>query len=70
MMPNSAKWLRKAFSIIVRCRDSSLRVRCSIDWLLRPQQRAHLPATSFVAGTINYYVSTSDSWMEVASAAL
>lgn len=50
--------------------STSLRVRCSIDWLLRPQQRAHLPATSFVADTINYYVSTSDAWMDVASAAL
>lgn len=44
---------------------SGLRVRCGVDWLLRPAQRALLGATSFVVSYINYYVSDGDQYMDV-----
>lgn len=44
-------------------------VRCGIDWLLRPGQRAVYGATSFVVSYINYYVtgyaSSIDAYMDV-----
>jgi hypothetical protein len=42
-----------------------VRVRCSIDWLLRPAQRAIADNRNFVVSYINYYVSIEDSFMEV-----
>lgn len=46
---------------------SPTRVRCAIDWLLRPGQRAWYGAgASFVARYINYYVpATGDAYMDV-----
>lgn len=39
---------------------SGRRVRCSVDWLLRPGQRAYLDdATSIIADYINYYCTLS-----------
>lgn len=44
-------------------------VRCAIDWLLRPGQRAVYGATSFIVSYVNYYVTTSassiDAYMDV-----
>lgn len=45
------------------------RVRCAIDWLLRPGHRAILGAESFVVGYINYYATSgNDRYMDVGSA--
>jgi len=44
---------------------SVLRVRCDIDWFLRPGFTALDGETSFVVGYINYYVNSSDAYMDV-----
>lgn len=44
---------------------SGRRVRCAIDWLLRPGQRALYDAESFVVAYINYYANGSDEYMDV-----
>jgi len=46
---------------------SPTRVRCAIDWLLRPGQRAYYAdGASFVVRYINYYVpATGDAYMDV-----
>lgn len=41
------------------------RIRCAIDWFLRPGQRAFYGATSFVVSYINYYVPGFDEYMDV-----
>lgn len=41
------------------------RVRCSIDWLLRPSHRVYAGSRNFVAAYINYYVGNNDAYMEV-----
>ena len=41
------------------------RVRCSIDWLLRPSQRVFASSEEFVVSYINYYVGDGDAYMEV-----
>lgn len=41
------------------------RVRCAIDWLLRPGQRAFADDVSFVVDYINYYVPGFDGYMDV-----
>jgi len=41
------------------------RVRCSIDWLLRPSQRVFASSEEFVVSYINYYVGEGDAYMEV-----
>jgi hypothetical protein len=43
----------------------SVRVRCSIDWLLRPGMRAFQAETPILVDYINYYVNTSDQYMDV-----
>ena len=45
--------------------SSGLRVRCGIDWLLRPAQNAIVNGTPFVVAYINYYVSDGDQYMDV-----
>lgn len=46
--------------------SSGRRVRCAVDWLLRPGQRAWVNGTSFVVGFINYYSPPGwDSYMDV-----
>ena len=47
---------------------SGVRIRASIDWLLKPGQRAIFGATSFVVGYINYYVGGGDAYMDVGEA--
>jgi hypothetical protein len=45
--------------------ESGRRVRCAIDWLLRPSQRAFDGETQLLVRLINYYASTSDAYMDV-----
>ena len=43
-----------------------MRVRCAVDWLLRPGQRAYANGVSMIADYINYYAPTGgDSYMDV-----
>ena len=44
---------------------SGLRVRCGVDWLLRPAMRALLGDTPFIVSYINYYVTNGDQYMDV-----
>jgi len=44
---------------------ASYRVRCAVDWLLRPGQRGVVDGVPFVVEWINYYVNTADAYMEV-----
>lgn len=44
---------------------SGLRVRCAVDWLLRPAQIAFVGTSPFVVAFINYYVSDGDQYMDV-----
>ena len=44
---------------------SGLRVRCDIDWFLRPGQLATARGTTFTVGYINYYVGGGDEYMDV-----
>lgn len=48
---------------------TGLRIRCAIDWLLRPSQRALFGETSFLVSYINYYASANtasvDEYMDV-----
>lgn len=44
---------------------NSLRIRCAIDWLLRPGQRALLNDVPLIVGYINYYVGQGDAYMDV-----
>jgi len=43
---------------------ASYRVRCAVDWLLRPGQRGVVDGVPFVVAWINYYVNTTDAYME------
>lgn len=43
---------------------ASYRVRCAVDWLLRPGQRGVVDGVPFVVEWINYYVNTTDAYME------
>ena len=45
---------------------SLLRVRCAVDWLLRPGHRAFVDGSPFVVGYINYYAPSGfDAYMDV-----
>lgn len=44
---------------------AGLRVRCNIDWLLRPGMRAYWGDTPLLVAYINYYCSTSEEYMDV-----
>ena len=44
---------------------SGLRVRCDVDWFLRPGQLATARGTTFTVGYINYYVGGGDQYMDV-----
>ena len=46
--------------------SSGLRVRCSIDWLLRPGQIATYKTSSFPVRFISYFVSIDDAYMDIA----
>lgn len=45
--------------------DGGLRVRCDVDWLLRPGMRALNGATPILVDFINYYVPGNDQYMDV-----
>ena len=46
----------------------NIRVRCAVDWLLRPGHRAFVDAAPFVVGYINYYAPSGfDAYMDVGS---
>ena len=46
----------------------SIRVRCAVDWLLRPGHRAYVEGAPFVVGYINYYAPTGfDAYMDIGS---
>ena len=52
----------------VRSRSISgvgLRVRCDIDWFLRPGHTASALGDEFVTAYINYYANASDEYMDV-----
>lgn len=44
------------------------RVRCAIDWLLRPGQTAYLDGTPITVEYINYYGMTTDEYCDVGGA--
>lgn len=44
---------------------SALRVRCAVDWLLRPGHRAYVGAAPLVVRYINYYAMDGDGYMDV-----
>lgn len=46
---------------------SNHRVRCAIDWALRPGMTAVLDDLSFPVAYINYYVGNGDAYMDVGS---
>lgn len=46
--------------------SAGTRVRCKIDWLLKPGHRAYLDeTTSIIAAYVNYYVTGQDVYMDV-----
>lgn len=49
--------------------ETGVRLRCAIDWLLRPAQRAFYGETPFIVSYINYYVTANtasvDEYMDV-----
>jgi hypothetical protein len=45
--------------------SSGMRVRCAIDWLLQPGQRAYWDTTPILVAYINYYVGGGDAYMDV-----
>lgn len=46
--------------------STNMRVRCAVDWLLRPGHRAYADGVAMVVSYINYYApSGNDSYMDV-----
>jgi len=45
--------------------QNGFRVRCEIDWFLRPGHTAISRGTSFTVSYINYYVNAADEYMDV-----
>lgn len=52
---------------LVTTSGSGTRVRCAIDWLLRPAQRAIVGGDSFVVSYINWYANADDEFMDIGS---
>jgi hypothetical protein len=44
--------------------SGGIRVRCAVDWLLRPGQRAIVDGSPFTVAYINYYVGGGDAYMD------
>lgn len=63
--PPSAVFDRTLTGVRSISMGSGLRVRCAVDWLLRPGQRAFVRGSPFVARYINYYINPGDAYMEV-----
>jgi hypothetical protein len=45
--------------------DSGTRVRCSIDWTLRPAMRAFYAGSEFIVGYMNLYGTEDDQYMDI-----
>lgn len=45
--------------------SGNVRVRCNIDWLLRPGHRAYLGEEAIVVRYVNYYVPGFDQYMDI-----
>ena len=45
--------------------DPGIRVRCNIDWYLRPGQEATARGKTFTVAYLNYYVTSEDEYMDV-----
>lgn len=60
-----AAYNRTLFGIRSISTGQGTRVRCAIDWLLRPGHRVFAEDVSFVVGYINYYVPGFDGYMDV-----
>lgn len=45
--------------------SSGLRVRCAIDWLLRPGQRAYVEGSPIIVRYMNLYATGTDAYMDV-----
>lgn len=58
--------LRDVRSVMV---VNNLRVRCGVDWLLRPGGRAVANGQEFTVDYINYIVGGNDAYMDVGAAA-
>ena len=64
--PPSAGLTRNLRNVRSRSVSSAgLRVRCDIDWFLRPGHTAVALGDEFVAAYINYYANASDEYMDV-----
>lgn len=50
--------------------EGNIRVRCSIDWFLRPGQVAIVEGVPFVASYLNYYALARESYMDVGETAV
>ena len=50
--------------------DPGFRVRCAIDWFLRPGQFATADGNLFTVSYINYYANADDQYMDVGERAL
>lgn len=50
---------------IVFVYEDSVRVRCAIDWHLRPQQRAIVDGSPLIVSSISYYVGGNQAYMDV-----
>jgi hypothetical protein len=61
--PTEATTLRHVRSISTT--NGVYRVRCGIDWLLKPGMRAEYDGASFVVAFINFYVQGNDAYMDV-----
>lgn len=59
--------LRNVRSVTV---EPGIRVRCEIDWFLRPGQTALWDGQPFTVAYINYYANASDEYMDVGERAL
>lgn len=60
-----ATYDRTLFGIRSISTGQGTRVRCAIDWLLRPGHRVFAEDVSFIVGYINYYVPGFDGYMDV-----
>jgi hypothetical protein len=68
--PPSGALTRTLRNIRSRSTTSGLRVRCDIDWFLRPGHTADAGGSLFTVSYINYYANTSDEYMDVGERAL
>ena len=58
----SARQLRNIRS---RSSGNALRIRCDVDWFLRPGQQASDGTSTFTAGFMNVYATQTDEYMDV-----